>query len=349
MLLFLFALAILTPLQVSPASPLRLVNVNTVTNSSDPGPASFPEFPASSPVSAYKRKLLIIGIDGLRPDALLSVRAGNLKALIRGGAFAPDAVSDKITRSGPGWASVLTGVWHEKHGVIDNEIGTFQGDAYPAFFKRLKDARPELFTACIVNWAPIRDRLMSGVDLALAPENDDSVAALAVKLLLRRDPDVLFLHFDAPDHAGHRYGFSRFSPPYRRAILRVDVLVGKVLEALQSRPGLYGEDWLILVTTDHGGSWRHHGQDTPSQRKVFLIVSGKGALNGTLTKASLVDLAPTAMAFMGIEVDPRWGWEGKAVGLREASSMTTKAGKEIPEARTGEIQLPPAQKPAAGS
>jgi predicted AlkP superfamily pyrophosphatase or phosphodiesterase len=331
------------------ALALLLFPLRVPQASARPAPEAIAHPPYASPDPAPKRKLLIIGIDGLRPDAMLSVRAGNLKALIRGGAFAPDAVSDKITRSGPGWASVLTGVWHPKHGVVDNEIATYQGDAYPAFFKRLKHQRPDLFTACIVNWAPIRDRLMSGVDLALAPENDDSVAAIAGNLLLRRDPDVLFLHFDAPDHAGHLYGFSRFSPPYRRAIEKVDILVGKVLEALQARPGLYKEDWLILVTTDHGGSWRHHGEDEPSQRKVFLIVSGKGAIKGTLTKTSLVDLAPTAMAFMGIEVDPRWGWEGKAVGLRDEAPMAAKSGNGDAEERTGEIRLTPAQKQAAGS
>ncbi|MDB5047439.1 MAG: hypothetical protein JWO30_510 [Fibrobacteres bacterium] len=291
---------------------------------------------ASDLPQGLRRKILIIGIDGLRPDALLSGHAPNLKALIRSGAFASDASADSITRSGPGWASVLTGVWHDKHHVYDNKIDAFNGGAYPAFFKHLKEKRPDLFTACIVNWAPIRDRLMSGIDLALAPENDDSVAARAAGLLLRGDPDVMFLHFDAPDHAGHEYGFSRFSPPYRHAIARTDFLIGKVLEALQARPGLYREDWLILCTTDHGGTWRHHGEDIPSNRKVFLIVSGSETLRGTaIPNASLVDLAPTVMAYLGIQVDPQWGWEGKAVGLRQPAPETMQAKQSGPAAPPG--------------
>ena len=42
----------------------------------------------------------------------------------------------------------------------------------------------------------------------------DSVALEAVRLLSGRaatDPDVLFLHFDARDYAGHRSGVSRFT------------------------------------------------------------------------------------------------------------------------------------------
>jgi membrane-anchored protein YejM (alkaline phosphatase superfamily) len=286
--------------------------------------------------NALRRKVLIIGIDGLRPDVLLSGHAPNLKALIRSGAFAPDASADSITRSGPGWASVLTGVWHDKHHVYDNGIAGYDREAYPAFFKRLKEKRPELFTACIVNWAPIRDKLMSGIDLALAPENDDSVAARAAGLLLRGDPDLLFLHFDAPDHAGHEFGFSRFSPPYRNALARTDALIGKVLEAMQARPSLYKEDWLILCTTDHGGSWRHHGQDIPAHRTVFLIVSGNESLRGTaIPNASLVDLAPTVMAYLGVRVDPAWGWEGRAVGLKQPAPETMQANQAGPGASPG--------------
>lgn len=336
---------------------LSLLSILTIPLMANPSSAAVPQTDRLAtmtyPQPEKVRKLLLIGIDGLRPDALLSVRAPNLRALIRGGAFAPDAVADSITRSGPGWASVLTGVWHGKHGVLDNEIGVYQGDLYPAFFKRMKESRPDLYLACIVNWAPIRDRLMPGLDLALAPENDDSVAAMGRRLLLRGNPDALFLHFDSPDYAGHKYGFSRFSPPYRRAIERADAQVGKILEALRARPGYFGEDWLILVTTDHGGSWRHHGEDIPAHRKVFLIVSGDQAVRGTVKGASLVDLAPTAMAFMGMEVDPRWGWEGKAVGLKQIAPIAAQPRPEVP-VKPGDLGIesaersPARQAPAGG-
>ncbi|MDB5106568.1 MAG: hypothetical protein JWP91_4257 [Fibrobacteres bacterium] len=323
MIAFLICLAMLLPFRAAARSDAAVPALQASV-SDRTGPPDAPNLRPDP--QAPRRKVLIIGIDGMRPDALLSVETPNLKGLIRAGAFASSATADSITRSGPGWASVLTGVWHDKHHVYDNVIGTFHGDAYPAFFKRLKESRPDLFTACIVNWAPIRDRLMSGIDLALAPGNDDSVASRASSLLLRGDPDVLFLHFDAPDHAGHKYGFSRFSPPYRHAVASVDRQVGKVMEALQARPGLYREDWLILVTTDHGGSFRHHGRDIRAHRRVFLIVSGNDSMRGTrLSGVSLVDVAPTAMAFLGVPVDPGWGWEGKAVGLKDLPPETMQA------------------------
>src|SRR4051794_3262208 len=72
-----------------------------------------------------RRKILIIGMDGLRPDALLAAHIPNLRGLIAHGTFAANASADSITRSGPGWAGVFTGVWHDKNGVRSNLISGY--------------------------------------------------------------------------------------------------------------------------------------------------------------------------------------------------------------------------------
>lgn len=273
--------------------------------------------PSSGPARDLRRKVLLIGIDGVRPDALLAAHSPRLHGLISKGALATNALADSITRSGPGWASVLTGVWHGKHRVLDNNIEGFRGDLYPAFFTRLKEKRPGLRIAAMVNWAPIHERLLSGTDYAAATGNDDAVASQASSLLRYGDADVVFLEFDAPDFAGHKYGFSKFSPAYIRAIGKVDRLVGRALDDIEARPDRIREDWLVVATTDHGGSWRHHGKDIPGHRKVFLLVAGHRTRQGErLQNASLVDVAPTISAFLGISPDPAWGWEGRAMGLR---------------------------------
>lgn len=277
-----------------------------------------PHRPGGTGEAAEPRpKVLILGMDGLRTDALLAARAPNLHRLIRDGSFAGDALADRITRSGPGWAAIFTGAWSPKHGVIDNQMGEYRGKAFPHFFRRIKDRLPEAYTASVVNWAPIHEKLVAGADRSLAYGNDDSVAREAVRLLTRADPDVLFLHFDAPDYAGHRYGFSRFSPPYMRAIRRTDARVGEVLAALASRAARDGEEWLILGVTDHGGTLRHHGEDVPACRRVPLIVAGDASIAGlSLEGAALVDVAPTVLSFLGIEAEPGWNLDGRPLPLR---------------------------------
>ena len=44
-------------------------------------------------------------------------------------------------------------------------------------------------------------------------------------------PQLLFVHLDDVDHAGHDNGWG--SGPYRAAVAAIDVLVGKLVEAVQ--------------------------------------------------------------------------------------------------------------------
>src|SRR5690349_14049477 len=97
-------------------------------------------------------KVLLIGIDGLRPDALLAADTPNVDALAADGAISLTAHAGDETVSGPGWSSVLTGVWRDKHAVADNR---FEGNclaAFPCFFKRVKEKRPDVVTAAFVSW-----------------------------------------------------------------------------------------------------------------------------------------------------------------------------------------------------
>ena len=58
------------------------------------------------------------------------------------------------------------------------------------------------------------------------------------------------------------------------------------MERLAPGPQAYArEDWLIIVSTDHGGKDKGHGQDIPECRTIFLIVSGKSAVRGAIEPA----------------------------------------------------------------
>jgi hypothetical protein len=125
---------------------------------------SFAQSPANN-------KVLILGIDGCRTDALRRANTPNLDQLIREGAMADttSVVAERDTGadtvSGPSWSSILTGVWTDKHGVKDNSFRGANYDEYPHFFRRLKDARPGAVTVSLVDWAPIHDKIVSAADV----------------------------------------------------------------------------------------------------------------------------------------------------------------------------------------
>src|SRR5262249_34107101 len=99
---------------------------------------------ASPPQALAERanKVLIVGIDGCRTDALLKAKAPHLHGLIRSGAFSestrvlPEHDTGVDTSSGPGWSAILTGVWADKHRVRDNSFEVSNYIDYPHFFQR---------------------------------------------------------------------------------------------------------------------------------------------------------------------------------------------------------------------
>lgn len=281
------------------------------------------------------KKVLLIGIDGCRFDAIRKANTPNLTKLINAGSHSSTALilgsryRENDTISGPGWSSILTGVWADKHGVHDNSFRGKRYDQYPHVFARLKSVRPELSTASFVTWDPIAVHITadSGADVSRSfkPENkdyagaDEECAQAAAERLATANDDFVFFYIGQVDEAGHSKGFHPTVPEYIAAIERADQLVGKVLQAVESRATADQEDWLIIVTSDHGGSGLTHskGHNNPEILNSMLIVAGKSSQTGVLEPpVEIVDAVATAATHLGIKVDEQWDWDGRPQGLR---------------------------------
>jgi len=239
--------------------------------------------------SQNTKKVLIIGIDGCRSDALIQANTPNLDTLISNGVYSPDALNDDITISGPGWSAILCGVWSPKHWVTGNDFTVNNYATYPPLFKRAEDYDSALNTVSICHWAPINDYIVqSHADDAINVSTDVAVSTQAVGFLNSDDPDIMFLHYDDVDHAGHSYGFSPAVTQYITAIETVDFLIGTVLAEIELRPTYATEDWLILVSTDHGGVGTSHGGTSLEHQHVFVIASGDNVPTTVIEKDSTV-------------------------------------------------------------
>ena len=244
------------------------------------------------PLAAFSqnaKKVLIIGVDGCRPDAMEVAATPNIDNLISNGLFSPDALNNDITYSGPGWSAILCGVWSDKHLVTNNVFAVDDFSTYPPIFKRVEDFNPALNTVSICHWAPINDNIVqSYADIAINVTSDVDVSSEAVNLISNDDPDVMFLHYDDADHIGHSFGFSPSVPEYVGAIEVIDVLIGQVIDEISLRPNYVNEDWLILVTTDHGGIGTSHGGNTLEEERVFVIASGDNVASSLIERDSTV-------------------------------------------------------------
>ena len=283
------------------------------------------EAPGPPPVP----KVLVIGIDGVRPDVLAEVPTPNLDALAAEGAFTARARTSLPSVSGPAWSSMLTGVWPDKHGVTDNDFTGKRYEEFPDFLTRIEMVRPELHTFAVADWPPLMNaddgrptlgvtiderRPLDGFELGWV-EADTRSVELAVEHLGSADPDALFVYLGNPDETSHH--FRSIGEEYRAAIALADEHVGLLVAAVRARATYAEEDWLILSSTDHGRLANgNHGGDTPEERTIYYLVSGPSASRGEITDSTyIVDLPVTALAHLGIEVDPAWRLDGKVVGL----------------------------------
>ncbi|MCA9233937.1 MAG: alkaline phosphatase family protein [Planctomycetales bacterium] len=273
------------------------------------------------------QRVLVIGIDGAGGSYVESTLTPHIDALAAAGGASYEFLNEGALianppggygASGVNWSTIATGASAAHHGVVDNSFSGSDFDQFPHFFKYLKDANASLFTASIVDWAPINDRILADqyADLEIGGVSDPAVRDAAVSLLQTGDPDAIFLHFDQVDGAGHASGWG--SLPYRQALQNVDGLIGDVVAALNARPGVVAgeEDWLVLVTADHGGIGNsHNAGQGPINWEVPFVVSGPSVADGVvLQPGTLRDVATTALWHMG--VDPfSTAVDGRVVGL----------------------------------
>ncbi|MDA1104454.1 MAG: alkaline phosphatase family protein [Gemmatimonadetes bacterium] len=275
-------------------------------------------------------KVLLIGIDGVRPDVLAEVATPNLDALAADGFFTDRTRTTTPSVSGPAWSSMLTGVWPSKHGVIDNEFEGRHYDAYPDFLTRIELTRPELNTFAVADWVPLMELeagddpvsdlidvkwTLDGYELGWA-EADAASVRLAVEHIAQSVPDAMFVYLGNPDETSHQN--ASIGQEYRDAIALADLHVGLLVEAIRARPQYSSEDWLIIVSTDHGRrSDGDHGGSTIEEMTTFILVNGPTVIRGGQSGAtSIVDVAVTALTHMGIPIEAGWSLDGTAVGLR---------------------------------
>ena len=283
--------------------------------------AGRPARAAVAATTARTPKVLVIGLDGAMLNRIKDADAPNLDALMAGGLTAASSLYANPmaqTASGPGWSTIATGVWPDKHKVTDNNFTAPAFTAYPDFLTRVETARPELSTYVVSSWAPIADTIYSSrVDTRVATpgaEYDAGTTSRAVARLREADPDAVFVQLDNVDHAGHSSGAA--SQAYLDAVKGVDGQVGQIVAAVRGRAAYALEDWLIMVTADHGHTDAGgHGGSTWSERQTFVIANGGGLAAGSVRHdVRMTDIAPTALAHLGIAVDPAWGLDGTPIG-----------------------------------
>jgi arylsulfatase A-like enzyme len=243
--------------------------------------------------------VLILSLDGLRPDAVTSETAPNISALVARGAASWTAQSVVPSRTLPTHASMLTGYDVITHGLLWNSYQPENGYALsPTLFGLAKASG--LRTVMIVrsDWL-VHIAVPGTVDVFTAIEAD-RFAAEAARAQMFFGFGVMFIQLLGPDRAGHQSGW--MSPDYLREVGDADREIGILLDLLEAE-GL-ADTTLVVLTADHGGEDRGHGSDDPQEITIPWIVAGPGVAPGrTLTSTvRIYDTTATALWTLGIPI-----------------------------------------------
>ncbi|MFE4455348.1 alkaline phosphatase family protein [Streptomyces sp. NPDC056796] len=308
-------------------------------------------FAAATTARAAARtpKVLVIGLDGALLGRIKDADAPHLDALMASGLTSLSALYAAPlapTLSGPGWSTVITGVWPDKHLVKDNAFAGHALARYPDFLTRAETAKPGLSTYAVASWAPVTTTIFSPeVDTRVSTpsaEYDSGTTRRAVAELRDGDRDAVFVHLDNIDHVGHSHGAADGS--YLTAIHDADAQVGQMVSAVRNRSTYGSEDWLIMVTTDHGHTDAGgHGGAGAAERQTFLIAAGAGITPGsTRHDIRMPDVAVSALAHLGIPVDPAWDLDGRALQQPAPDAfdaLRPRLGTRVDETGTGAAVL----------
>ena len=295
------------------------VHVGRVTLRHDYSGAELAEFPVElralgGPDGA--RKVLVVGLDGVRGDSLDPAATPAMDALRSHAAWTTQATTqlEAPTVSGPGWTSILTGVDSDKHGISGNSGMSEHDPAYPTFLSRLRTAG--LATSAWTSWDPVFNEIIE-VDATDdgGVGSDESVTEAMDAAIRSGGYDAHFIHLDNVDHEGHSGGFTPVRQGYLDTISEVDGRIAVLLDAILGRTTVADEEWLVVVTSDHGGLDTNHGSLNWECRTIPLIAAGPSVQPGTPARTvSHLDVAPTVLDFLGVPIDPGWDLDGEVVG-----------------------------------
>jgi predicted AlkP superfamily pyrophosphatase or phosphodiesterase len=271
--------------------------------------------------------VVVVSIDGLRPDAIDKFGAPTLKRLIAEGSSTLAARTILPSKTLPSHTSMLTGEPPERHGVLWNNAfedrpGTLE---IPTVFSLARDSGYQ--TAAFFSKAKFSHLQKPGsLDYSQAPGgwfgkwNADRTMRDVEKYLTTARPNLLFVHLPDPDSAGHSDGW--MSASYGRAVQRADAAVARLMKAADSA---YGEGaYTLIVTADHGGHSNDHGSDNTLDMHIPWIAWGQAVHPGHLEPDTVqtFDTASTVLYLLG--VDRPTAWAAKPVSLAFTTVNTSQ-------------------------
>jgi arylsulfatase A-like enzyme len=290
------------------------------------------EAPTTTPIA--KRVVLVV-VDGLRPDAIERFGLSNLARIANRGASTLTARSVSPCNTLACAASLMTGVSPSEHGIENGRL------SYPRSSNRLATlpnsiAAEGFQVAAFMGDVPMTIRgsaTLIGKELGFQSvsfrgHTSAEILSSALHALCSQRRGLIALHFPDAAEAGGEYGW--MSDSYGAAARRIDGSIG-LLETLSGAAG--GETLLVVVSGRGGGGEdpKRHVSDHPLDLTIPLMLAGRHIARCSLGKVSLLDIAPTILSALGLPI-PR-SYEGRVLSEAFERRMVRSVNPRMAPAR----------------
>jgi predicted AlkP superfamily pyrophosphatase or phosphodiesterase len=268
---------------------------------------------ASTAFAGPAEHVIIIGLDGCRPEAIQRTDCPAIKSLIKNGAVCWRAQAVKPTVTQVNWAAILTGCLPEKNGITqhpvkEGELGVVR-DATPTLFQ-VAGAAGLTGKAYLGHWKlyPL-DKPSGSIIIERSSGSAGVIGRAAAAYIREAKPAVCFVYIGDLDGQGHKHGWQ--SPEQLAAMKPVDDAVAQIVGAV--REAKIEGSTLIMLASDHGGHGKSHAEGTAEDQTIPWIVSGPMVTPGRVIEreVSTVDTAATAAWALGMKTPAVW--DGRAV------------------------------------
>jgi predicted AlkP superfamily pyrophosphatase or phosphodiesterase len=307
-------------------------------------------FISAQKTETAQRKVVLVILDGIPAHFLENTATPKLDEIAERGGYArawlggeKGNYSETPTISAVGYNSMLTGTWVNKHNVKDNRI-QLPNYHYWSIFRYFKEVYPQKSIAVYSTWLDNRTKLLGEnlaetgylqidfhfdgleLDTIRFPHDDKSlyvhridnlVASYAAQDIHQKAPDLTWVYLQYTDDIGHKYGNST---EMEYAVKEADRQVGELWEAIKYRQDTFNEEFLLLVTTDHGRATGgfHHGGQTEEERGIWMVSSRP--LNQRFGQnPAIVDVFPTVASYLDIPISKNHAMELDGVDMWNAA------------------------------
>lgn len=304
------------------------------------------------------RKAVFIIIDGVPADMIERLNTPTINRIASQGAYARAYTGGEVggysqtpTISAIGYTNLLTATWLNKHNVGGNS-NLKPNYNYWTIFRIAKEQKREYKTAIYSSWTDNRtvllgegkketghlkiDYVCDGFDLDTLrfPQKDkelhifdidEHVSKQAAQGIRNDAPDLSWVYLWYTDDAGHIEGNGSFFDEYTQ---KADLQIERIWQAVQYREKYFDEEWMVVVTTDHGRTESGYGHGGQSERERTTWIATNQQVNEHFRKGvlSITDITPSICRFMDFEVprDVLWEQDGiPFIGPIDISQMKT--------------------------